>query len=74
MPEKNKQKRDQDKRDMTVQEAGHMGGETTSERYGPQFYEDIGHKGGQRVHDLVEKGKEHERMSEMEEDEDERMF
>ena len=31
---------------MTVSEAGKRGGETTSERYGHEFYENIGKKGG----------------------------
>ncbi len=42
---------------MTVREAGRKGGETTSERYGPEFYEEIGHKGGQKVRELIQKGK-----------------
>ena len=33
---------------MTVREAGHKGGETTRERYGEGFYEQIGRKGGKR--------------------------
>ena len=33
---------------MTVREAGRKGGETTSERYGHEFYEEIGKKGGER--------------------------
>jgi general stress protein YciG len=51
---------------MTVREAGRKGGKiggrkggnTTKERYGPQFYSEIGHKGGQRVKELIERGKE----------------
>lgn len=31
---------------MTVTEAGRMGGRLVSERYGPEFYEKIGRKGG----------------------------
>jgi len=53
------------KGNMTVREAGHKGGElggkkggeTTLERYGPQFYEEIGKKGGQKVRELIEEGK-----------------
>jgi general stress protein YciG len=53
------------KGDMTVREAGHKGGQmggkkggdTTLERYGPQFYEEIGKKGGQKVRELIEEGK-----------------
>ncbi len=35
------------KRDMTVREAGRKGGETTAERHGREFYEEIGQKGGE---------------------------
>ncbi|MBP6965508.1 MAG: Em GEA1 (EM1) [Armatimonadetes bacterium] len=42
---------------MTVSEAGRKGGETTSEKYGHEFYEEIGHKGGQKVKRLIEEGK-----------------
>lgn len=35
-----------DKGKMTVGEAGRRGGETTSKRYGREFYEEIGEKGG----------------------------
>lgn len=49
------------KGEMTVREAGKMGGkkggETTRSRYGHEFYEEIGHKGGQKVKQLVEQGK-----------------
>ena len=49
---------------MTVSDAGRKGGETTSSRYGHEFYEEIGHKGGskggQRVRELIERGKEFE--------------
>lgn len=41
----------------TVQEAGRKGGEATAERRGPGFYHTIGQKGGQRVSELVEQGK-----------------
>ncbi len=34
---------------MTVEEAGRMGGEKTSETHGEEFYSEIGHKGGQKV-------------------------
>ncbi|MFW3614025.1 general stress protein [Billgrantia antri] len=33
---------------MSVNEAGKKGGETTSKTHGKGFYEDIGHKGGQQ--------------------------
>jgi len=45
------------RRGMTVREAGRKGGEVTSQRHGPQFYEEIGRKGGQRVKELIEQGK-----------------
>ncbi len=49
------------KGDMSVKEAGHKGGEKTSETHGHEFYEEIGHKGGekggQKVKELIEKGK-----------------
>lgn len=49
---------------MSVREAGHKGGEATSRTHGHEFYEEIGHKGGekggQRVSELVEKGKQAE--------------
>ncbi len=46
---------------MTVAEAGRKGGEKTSETHEREFYEEIGHKGGQKVKDLIEKGKEAEK-------------
>lgn len=49
------------KGEMTVEEAGRIGGEKTAEIYGREFYEKIGHKGGLRVKTLVEEGKEHEK-------------
>ena len=42
---------------MTVREAGRKGGEVTSQRHGPEFYEKIGRKGGQKVKELIEQGK-----------------
>lgn len=42
---------------MTVQEAGRKGGLKTAETHGKEFYEEIGHKGGQRVKELIEEGK-----------------
>ena len=46
-----------DKGGMTVRDAGRKGGQTTSRRHGKKFYEDIGHKGGARVRELIEAGK-----------------
>ena len=31
---------------MSVREAGQKGGETVKQKYGPEFYEQIGRKGG----------------------------
>lgn len=53
---KNRSKRDE-KGMMTVQEAGRKGGKKTAETHGRDFYEAIGHKGGQRVKELIEEGK-----------------
>jgi uncharacterized protein len=46
-----------DKGKMTVSEAGRKGGTSTSKKYGRGFYEEIGHKGGQKVKKLIEEGK-----------------
>jgi general stress protein YciG len=55
---------EREKGQMTVQEAGrkggHKGGRTTSERYGRGFYSEIGTKGGHRVRELIEEGREME--------------
>jgi len=45
------------KGDISVREAGRRGGTTTKERHGHEFYEKIGHKGGQKVKELIERGK-----------------
>jgi uncharacterized protein len=49
---------------MSVEEAGRMGGQKggrrTAETHGREFYEEIGHKGGQKVRRLIQEGKEHE--------------
>jgi uncharacterized protein len=45
---------------MSVRSAGRKGGEKTSERYGAQFYSEIGRKGGQTVKKLIEKGRQNE--------------
>jgi general stress protein YciG len=49
------------KGNMTVQEAGKKGGTKTSQTHGREFYQQIGHKGGQKVRDLINKGKQMER-------------
>lgn len=58
----------EDKGQMSVQEAGHRGGEATSKTHDRSYYEEIGHKGGEaggkkggeRVRELIEEGKEKE--------------
>ncbi len=42
---------------MTAREAGRRGGAVTAQRHGPQFYEEIGRKGGQKVKQLIDSGK-----------------
>jgi general stress protein YciG len=53
------------KGEMTVEEAGRRGGrkggEKVKEKYGPGFYSKIGHKGGQRVRELIKEGEEAEK-------------
>lgn len=54
----------ENKGSMSVREAGKKGGEATSATHDRSFYEEIGHKGGekggQRVSELIEKGKQNE--------------
>lgn len=40
--------KDKPKGQMTVQEAGRKGGQTTAERYGHKFYVEMGKKGGKK--------------------------
>ncbi len=51
-----------EKGNISVKEAGRKGGLATSRTHGHDFYEAIGHKGGskggQRVRELIERGKE----------------
>ncbi len=61
MPEERRRMSSEGKGSMTVAEAGRRGGERTSETHGREFYEEIGHKGGQKVKELIERGKEAER-------------
>lgn len=42
---------------LTVQEAGRKGGETVLRERGPEFFAEIGKKGGQKVRDLINAGK-----------------
>lgn len=54
----------EEKGDMSVREAGRKGGLATSKSHSHEFYEEIGHKGGvkggPRVRELIERGKEAE--------------
>ena len=49
-----------EKGQMSVREAGRKGGQTTSREHGPEFYHEIGTRGGHRVRDLIRRGKESE--------------
>ena len=42
---------------MTVAEAGRRGGATTAQRYGHEHFEEIGKKGGQKVAELIARGR-----------------
>ena len=57
MAEDKKRSKKDVKGTMTVQEAGRRGGMKTAQTHGKDFYEEIGHKGGQRVKELIEEGK-----------------
>jgi general stress protein YciG len=48
---------------MTVEEAGRLGGEKVKAERGEEFYSEIGHKGGQRVKELIAEGKEAEQAA-----------
>jgi uncharacterized protein len=37
------------RRKMSPQEAGRKGGEATKKKHGPEFYAEIGQKGGEKV-------------------------
>jgi uncharacterized protein len=52
-PERDKQKSKRPRENtggMTVSEAGRKGGETVRDKYGPEFYAQIGRKGGAHSH------------------------
>ncbi len=57
MAEEKRNPKKEKKGTMTVQEAGRKGGLKTAQTHGREFYEEIGHKGGQRVKELIEEGK-----------------
>lgn len=49
--------RGKEKETMTTREAGQKGGRTTARKYGKEFYQTIGKKGGQTVRRLIQEGK-----------------
>ena len=46
--------------EISVREAGRRGGTATSQTHGHEFYSEIGHKGGQRVKELIQRAEEME--------------
>ena len=44
-------------RAMTVSEAGRLGGLATRAKHGPEFFVRLGRRGGQRMKELIARGK-----------------
>ena len=53
-----KEKNEKVKKEMTMAEAGKKGGEATFKKFGTKHMARLGKKGGQRVKELIAKGKE----------------
>ena len=47
---------------ISVSEAGRKGGQSTSRTHGPEFYRQIGQKGGRRVSELIRKARNAEEL------------
>jgi len=53
----------QERGEISVREAGRRGGQATSNSHGREFYSEIGHKGGQRVRELIRRAEEMENQN-----------